>query len=399
MGPNLRHLRCFQEIARLGSLSAAARAVHMSQPAVTQAVAGLESHFGTRLLIRRSNGVSVTRAGEICLVRIDRALAQLRDALHEINRNTNGERIDITRFVRSRQLDALSAVVEFGNFSGAARAQQISQSSMHRSARELEAAVGIAFFEKTSFGITPTREAARLARRVRLAFHELTQARAEIEALEGAGSGRTVIGALPLVRGHLLPAALLEFSAEHRQHAVEIVEGTYPNLMAGLRSADIDIVIGALRDPLPAADVVQEHLFDDPLSIIARAGHPLTRHRRPTIKALRRFQWIAPRRGSPLRTHHDALFAGHGVAPPDASIECNSMDAARAFLLESDRLMLLSARQVHYDLRAGLLAELPHPDGQVTRPIGLTLRNDWRPTETQARLLETVRRVTRAAPV
>ncbi len=397
MGPNLRHLRCFQEIARLGSLSAAARAVHMSQPAVTQAVAGLESHFGTRLLIRRSNGVSVTRAGEICLVRIDRALAQLRDALHEINRNTNGERIDITRFVRSRQLDALSAVVEFGNFSGAARAQQISQSSMHRSARELEAAVGIAFFEKTSFGITPTREAARLARRVRLAFHELTQARAEIEALEGAGSGRTVIGALPLVRSHLLPAALLEFSLENRQHAVEIVEGTYPNLLAGLRSADIDIVMGALRDPVPAPDVVQEHLFDDPLSIVARAGHPLTRHRRPTIKALRRYQWIAPRRGSPLRAHYDALFAGHGVAPPDASIECNSMGAARAFLLESDRLMLLSAQQVHYELRAALLTTLPHPDGQVTRPIGLTLRKNWRPTVVQAQLLEIVRRVAQAA--
>jgi LysR family transcriptional regulator of gallate degradation len=397
MWPNLRHLRCYQEIARLGSLSAASRAVHMSQPAVTLAAAGLESHFGTRLLLRRSSGISLTPAGEICLLRIEPALSQLSEALLEIGRNTGGERADLTRFVRSRQLDAMCAVVEFGNFSVAAREKSLSQSSIHRSARELETALGIALFEKTSFGVSPTREGARLARRVRLAFHELTQAKAEIEALEGAGSGRTVIGALPLVRSHLLPAALLEFSLENRQHAVEIVEGTYPNLLAGLRSADIDIVMGALRDPVPAPDVVQEHLFDDPLSIVARAGHPLTRHRRPTIKALRRYQWIAPRRGSPLRAHYDALFAGHGVAPPDASIECNSMGAARAFLLESDRLMLLSAQQVHYELRAALLTTLPHPDGQVTRPIGLTLRKNWRPTVVQAQLLEIVRRVAQAA--
>ena len=397
MRPNLRHLRCFQEIARLGSLSAASRAVHMSQPAVTQAVAGLESHFGTRLLVRRSDGVSVTRAGEICLVRIERALAQLRDALLEINRNVTGERIEITRFVRSRQLDALSAVVEFGNFSVAARAQRVSQSSVHRSARELEAAMGIAFFEKTSFGVTPTREAARLARRVRLAFYELSQAKAEIAALEGAGSGRTVIGALPLIRSHLLPAALLEFSRDNRQHAVEIVEGTYPNLLAGLRSGDIDIVMGALRDPPPAAEFVQEHLFDDPLSIVVRAGHPLTRKRRPTIRTLRQYQWVAPRRGSPLRAHYDALFSGPGVEPPDASLECNSMGAARAFLLESDRLMLLSAQQVHYELRAGLLATFPLPNGKVVRPIGLTLRSNWHPTGAQAQLLEILRRVAHAA--
>src|SRR5687767_9224702 len=123
MWPNLRHLRCYREIARLGSLSAASRTVHMSQPAVTLAVAGLESYFGTRLLLRRSSGISLTPAGRICLVRIERALSQLGEAFLEINRTAAAERVDFSRLVRSRQLDALSAVVEFGNFSVAARAR------------------------------------------------------------------------------------------------------------------------------------------------------------------------------------------------------------------------------------------------------------------------------------
>ena len=46
---NLRHLHTFGEVARLGSVSAAARAVHISQPAVTQAVAGVERYFGASL--------------------------------------------------------------------------------------------------------------------------------------------------------------------------------------------------------------------------------------------------------------------------------------------------------------------------------------------------------------
>ena len=136
--------------------------MHMSQPAVTQAVAGLESHFGAELLTRHTRGVSPTPAGEVCVVRIERALTQLRDALTE-TRTTEGQRVDFTRLVRSRQLGALSSVVELGNFSAAARARRTSQSSVHRSARELERVLGFALFEKTSFGVTPTRDALRLA--------------------------------------------------------------------------------------------------------------------------------------------------------------------------------------------------------------------------------------------
>jgi DNA-binding transcriptional LysR family regulator len=395
MHPNLRHLQCFREAASQGSLGAAARAMHMSQPAVTQAIARLESLIGAELLIRRSHGVSPTRAGEVFLGRIDRAMTQLREALLE-SRTMNGQRVDFMRVVRSRQLAALSAVVELGNFSAAARAQQTSLSNLHRSARELEQALGLALFEKTSFGVVPTRDAERLARRVRLAFGELSQARAEVRALQGAETGRTVIAALPLARSYLVPAALLEFTQAHPRHGVEIIEGTYANLLAGLRSGESDVLIGALRDPLPASDVVQEHLFNDPLAIIARANHPLARQR-PTIRSLRKYQWIAPRRGSPLRAQFDALMASGGAELPAPALECNSLAAARAFLLESDRLMLLSAHQVHYDMLAGLLVALPHPSGNVVRPIGLTQRRNWRPTVVQEQLLDVLRRVAKTA--
>ena len=75
-----------------------------------------------------------------------------------------------------------------------------------------------------------------------------------------------------------------------------------------------------------------------------------------------------------------------------APIECNSLVAARALLLESDRVMLLSAHQIHYELEAGLLVALPHPAGDVERPIGLTMRHDWHPTDSQRALLDIVRR-------
>ena len=388
---NLRHLHTFGEVARLGSVSAAARAVHISQPAVTQAVAGVERYFGAALLTRSNTGVALTAAGELCARRIERSISHLRDAVAELTRSRNFD-FDATRLMRSAHLHALSAVVEHRNFSLAARAQHMSQPSVHRAARELERLIGVPLFEKTSFGITPTREAEKLARRARLAFAEIAQARAEVHALSGGESGRTVIGAMPLARSFLVPTALLEFTQTYPEHTVAIVEGTYEHLLASLRSGEVDFLIGALRSPAPVADVVQEHLFDDPLAIIVRAKHPLLARKRVTVAALSKYPWIVPRAGTPLRAHFHEMFEAAGLPSPTRAIECNSLIATRALLLESDRIMLLSAHQIHYELEAGLLVALPHPAGDVERPIGLTMRHDWHPTDSQRALLDIVRR-------
>jgi DNA-binding transcriptional LysR family regulator len=391
---NLRHLHYFHEVVRRGSISAASQSVHLSQPALTQAMAALERYFGALLLTRGSTGVELTAAGRLCAQRVEQALRHLGDAVAETGRapardgRVTGDR---SHRLRTPQLEALVAVVESGNFTQAARARKVSQPTIHRAARDLERALGFPLFEKTSHGIVPTREAGRLALRAKLAFREIAQARAEIQALDGGEAGRTVVGAMPLARSHLIPGALLEFSREFPEHALAIVEGTYAFLLAALRSGEADFLVGAMRDPLPLDDVMQEHLFDDPLAVIVRAGHPLAGRKRVTAAALSNFDWIAPRTGSPLHAHFEALFTSAGLPVPARPIECNSLVAARALLLESDRVMLLSEHQIHYERRAGMLVALPHPAGRVVRPIGLTRRSDWRPTAAQQRLLQLLR--------
>jgi LysR family transcriptional regulator, regulator for genes of the gallate degradation pathway len=387
---NLRHLHFFREVARLRSISAASQSVHLSQPALTQAMASVERYFGASLLVRSNTGVALTAAGQICAERIERAVGQLNDAVAEIARDSRG-RSDRTHLLRAMQLQALAAVVEHRSFTLAARANHVSQPTIHRAARELERTLGVALFEKTSFGVVPTREADRLARRAKLAFREISQARAEVQALGGGEAGHTVIGCMPLARSHFIPSVLLEFSREFPEHALSILEGTYDHLLSALRSGEADFLVGAMRDPVPVADVVQEHLFDDPLAIIVRAGHPLAARKRVSAAVLSQYDWIAPRAGSPLRRQFDAMFTAAGLAPPRRMIECNSLVAARALLLESDRVMLLSAHQIHYERQAGMLVALPHPAGRVVRPIGLTLRGDWHPTSAQQRLLELLR--------
>ena len=294
--------------------------------------------------------------------------------------------------------ETLVSVVEHSRFAAAARATQQSRPTVHRAARLLEDRLGVALFEVTSHGVQPTREAVRLAHRTQLAFAEIDQARAEVLTLRGAeaGAGGTVIGARPLARSILVPRAVLEFADRYPGHQVSILDGPYESLLHELRVGRAAFLVGALRDPPPFPDVVEDPLFDDPLALIVRAGHPLAGGKPPSLDALLKYPWIAPRAGSPLRRRFNELFETARVPAPATPIECNSQVASRALLIESDRIMLLSALQVHQELQSGQLVALPHPQGRVVRTIGLTTRRDWRPTAVQQELIDAVRRAAAA---
>lgn len=392
--PYLRHLMVLREIARRGSVSAAARAIHLSQPAVTQSLRTLEHALGAQLFERSSRGVRPSALGQLYLARVERALQQLREGLVEAQRG-RGAGADPLRPVTAAQLEALVAVAEAGAFGRAARARGRARATLHRAARQLERVLEVPLFEPTSHGVRPTREAERIARRVRLAAAELEQARAELASAAGAERGATVIGAMPLARSVIVPEAVLACAAQRPWHRIAILDGTYESLLGALQQGRADVLVGAMRETTPV-DVVQEALFDDPLAIIVRAGHPLDELSAGGTRAvpadeLTRYAWIAPRAGSPLRGQFDRLFAGIETPGPALPIECNSLVTARALLLASDRAMLLSAHQVHYELAAGVLRALPHPAGRVTRAIGLTTRRDWQPTAAQAAVIAALR--------
>lgn len=59
----LTQLSAFVLVARLGSVSAAAHALDVSEPAVSQALAALRKHFGDPLLVRGPGGMTLTAGG------------------------------------------------------------------------------------------------------------------------------------------------------------------------------------------------------------------------------------------------------------------------------------------------------------------------------------------------
>ena len=63
----LRHFRIFQSVCRAGGMTAAAAALHISQPSVSQAIRELEEHYGTALFDRFGRQLHLTPAGRALL--------------------------------------------------------------------------------------------------------------------------------------------------------------------------------------------------------------------------------------------------------------------------------------------------------------------------------------------
>ena len=75
--PNIRHADLCVSVAELGSLTAAAERKNISQPAASQAIAGLEVQFGGQIFERTNGKLSLTPRGEVVHLRFVRGLKLL----------------------------------------------------------------------------------------------------------------------------------------------------------------------------------------------------------------------------------------------------------------------------------------------------------------------------------
>ncbi|WP_336958172.1 LysR family transcriptional regulator [Sphingobium aquiterrae] len=391
---NLRHLDAVATAGRVGSISGASQAMNLSQPALTQAVAKVEAQLGHKLFDRQPGGVAPTEAGLLMTARIDRALAYVARGGQGVRRGARLPPLPhIERRITLGQLRALMAVDHAGSFALASRQTGLSEPALHRATRDLEQLLGLALLTRQGRTVQPTPAATRLLRFARLAYAELQAGLDELEALRNEGAGRLTVGTMPLARAILLPQALARFARMHPGASVNVVEGPYMELLASLREGELDLLVGAMRDPLPVRDVAQEPLFFDDPVIVGRAGHPLLDEPGFPFVRLLEFPWVIAATGAPVRRRWEQMFEEHGLLPPRLRIECGSVLVVRGLMLEDDWLTLMSRDQFLFEQRAGLLAEIADAGASLRRQIGLTMRDDWRPTQLQAAFVATFRSV------
>jgi len=399
---NLRHLRALATVAEAGSISKAAEELFRVSSAVTRSISELEAALEKPLFERRARGMVLNRYGMVVLARAQRIDREFKEARAQlvarggINAAADPHAL-FASILNGRRLAVFASLVEKRNMPAVAHEFGITQPAISIALKDLEAGLGVTLLERSARGLVPTPAGEIVAFYFKRVLAELRHIIPDIAASEGTLQGSIHVGALPLGRTQIVPMAIASLLAQHPQLHVATVESPYDALALALRNGDIDFIFGALRTRSEAKDLEQEALFEDRLSVIARAGHPLARLRRIDFDILRKATWVLSRRGSPSRELLEKSFSEAREAPPVPAVETGDLALLRGLLLESDMLTAISAHQLRYEIRDSSLVVLKFPLERTRREIGITQRRGAFPSPGARALMEELRAVVKGS--
>ncbi len=225
--------------------------------------------------------------------------------------------------LKLRQLRLLTAIADEGTVLKGSQALNIAQPAATKSIKELEDALGVQLFERSSRGVTPTDFGAVMIKHGKLILAQLRHAGEELQSLEEGLSGRVHVG------------TLLAASTSLRERE-------------GLK---------------------QDVLYLDTVSIMVRAGHPLTQRDALTLADLVDQAWVMPPTQTSLRRQIDQAFRHEDLEPPLDVIESVSILTNHALLMSTDMVAAMP-HQVGIG-QAGLVALPVTLEGASSR-IGAT---------------------------
>jgi LysR family transcriptional regulator, regulator for genes of the gallate degradation pathway len=387
LSTSIRHLKVFDSVAHLHGVRRASDECHISQPAVTQAIAKLEEQLGVTLLERRASGSYLNEFGIIFHRRTRRLFEQFEQALMELGVPSVPIPIpQLAARISRSHIRSLIAIVENGSFAQAARALGVSQTSLQRAARDLERTLRTPLYAQTASGIVASPAAAECARKIKLALREIECGIDEVEAARGNVGGEIVIGAMLLAGSEMIATVIDEFVTAYPNANVRMSNGNAEDMLRYLRTGDVDVVIGLVRQS--ASDgLVHQKLAETPYVVVGRNGHPLLDKSAVTLDDLADYDWIVGTPGATRRIHFDKLFEGR--RRPQARIATCSLPTVKLLLTQSNRLTLLTSYEllVHGD---EALAAVPFGPMTPVPSLGLTMREGWLPTRLQSDFIDLI---------
>jgi DNA-binding transcriptional LysR family regulator len=278
--------------------------------------------------------------------------------------------------LKTRQLLLLVAMEEEGNIHRAAQVLNMTQPAASKLLKDLEDMLGVQLFDRLPRGMRPTWYGETMIRHARMALASLSQAHDEIESLKAGRFGQVSIGAITAPGMTLLPPAVALVKQEHPSLRVSLQIETSDVLMERLAQGKLDMVIGRLFERHDKSDLRYEALVEEPVSAIARPGHPLLGVPRLGLRDVVNAGWIVSPAGSVLRHRFDLMFQEEGLEAPTNVIETTALLFMTKMLQQSDLLAVVATDVARYYAEHGMVSLLPIALPCKMDAFGLITRSD-----------------------
>lgn len=172
-----------------------------------------------------------------------------------------------------RQLRAFDEVARQGAFAPAARELCITQSALSESIRQLEDALGMRLFDRTTRTVGLTSAGQAFLQDVRQALDALEQGVQQLSDLAALRRGKVRVAAAPSVLAVLVLPLLPELRAQHPGIEVDLMEDSAEGIALRVRDGLVDFGVGAAH---PAGgELLTRPLVSDRMGLVARGDEPL----------------------------------------------------------------------------------------------------------------------------
>lgn len=175
--------------------------------------------------------------------------------------------------IKYRSLKAFLLAVETGSFTHAADQLGVTQPSFTALIQDLERILDLKLFERTTRSIALTAAGKDLHDRVARPITDLEEAYRSMSDLADVRRGGVVLGALPSTSLTLIPPALGELNRHHPALQVRVVEAHNDELIAMLRTNQVELALATLLSDAP--DLAFVPLVEDAFYAVYPEGSDL----------------------------------------------------------------------------------------------------------------------------
>ncbi len=222
----------------------------------------------------------------------------------------------INKGLKLSHLRLMVALKETGRVSDAAIRLSISQPAASRLSAEIEKIVGVRLYDRHAQGIVLTEYGLRLAIRSQSVLRGLHEVEREIEELKSGYGGKVSIGSVTGPAVEFLLPAIKQSRLRHPKLEISIVVDTSDILTEQLLTGSLDFVIGRVPVQHELKDFHARVVDSEPVNLIVRKGHQLTRAAKPDLQECVLFDWVFQLEKSLIRkTVEDYLVQRHIALP------------------------------------------------------------------------------------
>lgn len=278
-----------------------------------------------------------------------------------------GQRLRLTL----RQLEVFAATARGGSTRAAAVRVARSQSATSAALGELEAALGVALFDRVGRRLALNDN----GRALLPAATALLDQAGELQGLFDAGHPAPLRVAASLTIGeYLLPERIAQWKTAHPASPVRMAIGNTSAVIAAVVALEADV--GFIEGPQTHNDLQVHDWLSDDLVVVAAAAHAWAR-RRPRVDQLAQAPWILRELGSGTRQAADRWLLAH-LGAVNVAFELGSTEAVKRLAASGAGLALLSRHAVADNLAQGSLALVRTGLPPATRQLALIVRRDRR---------------------